>query len=366
VKVIVIGAGIIGVSIADRLASAGASVTVLDMRGPGQGASQASAGMLAPYTEAHGHDELLALGIRSLAMFDRLVSELEQTTGRQIEYHRTGTLEVAFDETHRGRLVRAHQALAAAGVDNALLDASELRRREPAAAATAAAALLTVPHGFVGVESLLSALVHRARFSGVVFVTPAESLAVEERGKSVQVRVGDHVEVADYTVIAAGCWSGRVRVKHKAALPVRPVRGQLLHLRWNGGRPGGIVWGPRCYVVPWSDGTVLVGATVEEAGFDEHATAEGVRELTDAVIELLPGARSARFGGVRVGLRPAVPDGLPVIGPLADAPRIVVATGHYRNGVLLAPVTAEIVVRHILEGVNDDALKITSPARLMS
>jgi glycine oxidase len=144
------------------------------------------------------------------------------------------------------------------------------------------------------------------------------------------------------------------------------VRGQLLQLRWTSPqRPRRIVWGPDCYTVPWSDGTLLVGATLEDAGFAETATVAGVESLTTAVTRLLPNAALAEWQMVRVGLRPALPDSLPAIGPLSRAPRVIVATGHYRNGVLLAPLTAEIVRRQILEGVSDPALEWTTPDRFL-
>src|SRR4029453_2435799 len=149
-----------------------------------------------------------------------------------------------------------------------------------------------------------------------------------------------------------------------AALPVRPVRGQLLRLHWTTGNPPArIVWSSGCDTVPWSSGAMLVGATLEEVGFDESATVEGVNALTAAVGALFPHARDARLEGVRVGLRPILPDALPAIGPIARAPRVVVATGHYRNGVLLAPLTADLVTRHLLDGAVDPAFRVTSPDR---
>src|SRR5690606_38500584 len=130
---------------------------------------------------------------------------------------------------------------------------------------------------------------------------------------------------------------------------VRPVRGQLLHLQWcEGDQPALNCWGPNCYVVPWSDGTLLVGATTEEVGFDEGSTVAGVHALTSAVVELMPHATGARIESIRVGLRPRLADELPAIGPFADAPRVVAATGHYRNGVLLAPLTAELVTNYLI------------------
>jgi len=367
VNVVVIGAGIVGVSIADALAVRGARVTVLDMRSPGRGASQASAGMLAPYIEAHDHPELLELGARSLALFDELIAGLRADTGREIEYARTGSLEVALTEDDTVRLAEIHRSLVSSGVRSEWLGVAELLRAEPTVSPSAAGALLIESHGLVGVDTLLRALIHRATFAGAVFESSAEAISVEQRNDRVDVRLdGRHLD-ADAVVIAGGSWSRRVRVANVSALPIRPVRGQLLHLRWHDSpRPARIVWGSRCYTVPWSDGSLLVGATVEDAGFEETPTVAGVHALTHHLLDLLPGARTASFDAVRVGLRPATADGLPAIGPLARAPRVIVATGHYRNGILLSPLTARMVSRCLLDREEDPAFAVTTPNRLVS
>lgn len=365
-KVVVLGAGVIGAAVADALALRGADVTILDMRPAGDGASQASAGMLAPYKEAHGDHRMLELGTRSLALYDDFVGGLTAATGLAIEYARSGTLEVALDSDGARRLEQEKQTLGAAGVAADLLDVVSLRQWDPSVTPDGLAGLLTRVHGFVGVSALVRALMHRARFSGAVFESPIEVASVESLRDGVEVQAGRQLYRAEMAVVAAGSWSRRVRVKHVAAFPTRPIRGQLLHLHWtDGAPPRQIVWGPRCYTVPWPDGTLLVGATAEDVGFDEHATVAGVQALTTAVTELLPRSASARVAGVRVGLRPAVPDGLPAIGPLARAPRVVMATGHFRNGILLAPLTAELVSRFILDGVRDDAFRLTSPDRFL-
>jgi glycine oxidase len=143
-------------------------------------------------------------------------------------------------------------------------------------------------------------------------------------------------------IVAAGSWSGRIEMPAPPPA-VKPIRGQLLRLSWNGPPPRHIVWGPECYVVPWQNGLVLVGATVEDVGFDERVTVAGVRELLQAVSELLPGATGATFVEARAGLRPASSDGLPIIRRASESvPELIYATGHYRNGVLLAPLTAKL------------------------
>ena len=164
-------------------------------------------------------------------------------------------------------------------------------------------------------------------------------------------------------VIAAGCWSGQIDTGDAPAVPVRPVRGQLLHLAWTAAPLAHVLWGARCYMVPWQDGTVLVGATVEEVGFAEDVTVAGVYTLISAAAELVPDTMSARFKEARVGLRPASSDTVPVIGPSPEMPGLFYATGHYRDGILLAPLTAVMLADGILEGRWHRLLDATSPAR---
>jgi glycine oxidase len=361
----VIGAGVIGLAVADELARRGVDVTILEMRAPGMGASQASAGILAPYVEAEAGSPLLELGVRSLALYDDFVAGLTSRTGRAIEYARTGTLQVAVDEAHAHTLSDERQALEMLGVDVEWIDAAGVRTAEPSVTDRALGALRIGVHGLVGVRSLVAALMHSARFAGAQLVTPIEGVDLSLRGDGVEVRTVDRAYQADRAVLAAGSWSSRIR-SPLPALPVRPVRGELLHLTWRSASttiPRAVVWGPACYCVPWRDGTLLVGATSEDAGFDERATVEGVRDLSRAVVDLLPAASRAALEGVRVGLRPALPDGLPAIGPFRGGPQVVAATGHFRNGILLAPITARIVASWLIDGAADASASATSPDR---
>jgi glycine oxidase len=165
-------------------------------------------------------------------------------------------------------------------------------------------------------------------------------------------------------VLAAGSWSGRIEIAGlPARAPVRPIRGQLLRLAWNGPMIRRVLWSERCYLVPWDDGTVLVGATVEDAGFDERTTTAGVRDLLEAAGEIAPRAWTAGFVDARAGLRPASADLLPIIGASRMFPNLMYATAHYRNGILLAPVTAAIVADAMLDNRVDPALAAVSPQR---
>ena len=365
--VLIVGAGVIGASIANALTRRGASVTVLDMRAPGHGASWASAGLLAPYTEAQEETPLLRMGIRSLSQFDDFIANAQTGSGQGIEYARTGTFEVAFSDEEAAHLRGVKSWLDRAAVRSEWIEGAHAREFEPTIAPHVRGGLFIPAHGFVGVGSLVSALLHSARFAGATVESPIEAVDVTHNRRGAVVRAGDRRYEADRVVIAAGSWSRRVRVAGVAAIPVRPVRGQLLHLRWTAERkPARPVWGPGCYTVPWSDGTLLVGATVEEVGFDESTTVAGVQSLTAAVSAMLPGAATAAVIDARAGLRPATADGLPIIGSSHAAPNVMFATGHFRNGILLAPLTAAMVEAALLDGQMDAMMKETSPERLVN
>ena len=363
-RVVVIGAGVVGTAVAEELAVRGASVTVLDMRSPGRGASQASAGALVPYIEAHEDTPLLSLGTRSLAMYDAFVERVVSRSGMRVEYSRVGTIDVGLDDEDAAKLHASKTWLDSRGVRNEWLDNASARSVEPAIAPAARCGLLVPEHGLVGVSALVKALVQSARAGGATFEAPVEAATVTPGASLVTIEAGDRTYEADFVVVAAGSWTRRVRVVGIESPPVRPIRGQLLHLAWPGvERPTRVIWGPRCYAVPWSDGSLLLGATVEDVGFDETWTVSGVHDLTTAAIELLPKTLHASIEAVRVGLRPATPDHFPAIGPFAKAPRVVAATGHYRNGVLLAPLTAKLVADVVLDRASDSMLALTSPDR---
>ena len=354
--VVVIGGGIIGCAVARELARRGAAVRMFEARTVGAGATQASAGILAPYIEAHDRGTLFDLGIRSLGLYDSFVRDVSEESGLTVEYRRCGTLEVATDAATAARLRET------TGETLQWLDPIEARGQEAALATSIEGAMLVKDHGYVAVPALMDALSWAALRQGVQIEAAHRVTAIRFDDSSIDIGTDDGTSwSADYVVIAAGSWSGRLSVDDNAAAAVRPVRGQLLRLHWRGAPLRHIVWGPDCYVVPWQDQTVLVGATVEDVGFDERTTAAGVRDLLDAVCELLPEAWRATFLEARVGLRPATPGGLPFIGRSERSPRLVYATGHYRNGVLLAPLTARMVGDLIADGTEDAAMRQLRP-----
>jgi glycine oxidase len=361
VNVIVVGAGIVGCAVAYELASRGAAVRILDMREVGAGATRASAGVLCPHIEGHA-PELLQLGVRSLAMYDQFIARVADDSRQRIEYRRAGTLEVALTEEDASRLYAQAERHRAADLDHRMLNPREARSFEPALSEAITAALFIPAHGYVGVQGLTRALAAAAAAHGAVVEHASTVERVVQRGARVEVTVARGGIEADAVVIAAGPWSSAIDVGAGRA-PVKPIRGQLLHLAFPSPPVARVIWGADCYLVPWQDGSLLVGATAEDVGFDETATVAGVRDLLDGACELLPAAWSARFHEVRVGLRPATSDELPIIGRSSSMPGVFYATGHYRNGVLLAPLTARVVADLVLERTEAPELVLTRPAR---
>jgi glycine oxidase len=362
--IIVVGAGIVGCAVAYELARRGASVELLDERPVGMGATQASAGVLAPYIEAREGSVLLEMTVRSLRLYDEFIARVSADSGISIPYRRTGTIDIAFSESDLTRLQTTAQVLARRGVPALLLDAPTARAEEPLAAEDATGALLIEEHGYVSANELTRALVAAARHHGAQLVEQSRVRRIHQRDGDVIVDTDRGSLASNAVVLAAGSWSGTIDIDGVAIrVPVRPVRGQLLYLEWIGPSLRRVTWSSRCYMVPWDDGTVLVGATSEDAGFDERLTVSGVHDLLQAACDVVPHAWSATFRGARVGLRPGTTDDLPVIGASSIIPNLMYATGHYRNGVLLAPLTAALVADAMLDDRVDAMLETVRPAR---
>lgn len=360
--VAVIGAGVIGGSIAYELGMRGASVRLVDSRGAGLGATQAAAGMLVPYIEGFGRP-ILTMAARSLGMYDAFIERVARDSGIRVGYQRTGSLQVAMADEPIDEFAATAACASAAGIRCTLLDGKQARETDPQLSPDVRSGLLIPDHGFVVATELTGALLTAAVKQGARVRAPERVSRISPQGESLEVQLGDERMTARHVVIAAGSWSGQIEISGVPALPVRPVRGQLLQLRSGGPPLHRITWGSRCYLVPAAPGSVFVGATVEDAGFDERATVAGVHDLLDAASDLVPCLWQATFAGVRVGLRPAAPDGLPIIGRSKQVPGLIYATGHFRNGVLLAPLTARVVADLVLENREDAVLSTTSPQR---
>jgi glycine oxidase ThiO len=353
-RVVVVGTGVIGCAIARELSIRGAACTFVDPRRAGQGATQASAGMLAPYVEAHGGGPMLDLCVRSLGLYDEWIAGVRQdgialggrTDIELPDYGRIGTLEIALSPDRAAALRGGH---------GAWLEPDAVASLVPQLAPTAGA-LRNELHGYVDPRQLTDTLAESAESRGVV----SESARVERidrRGGILLVDLGpDRTALeADAVVLAAGAWTNRIHGVRTP--PVRPVRGQLL-LHWGDvGRIPAILWGPDCYIVPRRyPAQLMIGATVEDAGFDERPTEDAREQLFEAAQRLLPGLTRDGIHEVRVGLRPATPDELPVIGDDPSEPGVFHASGHYRNGILLAPITAQLIADLVLDNRRDSCL----------
>lgn len=361
--VIVVGAGIVGCTVAYELAKAGARVHVLEPRRPGQGATRASAGILAPYIEGHA-DIFRDLGARSLEMYDGFIARLRDDSGHEIPYQRNGTFELAFSDADVERLNGLAATLWKQGVEARWITPDDFGDIEPLAARNAQGALLIPIHGFVGVTPLTLAAAAAAEKSGARFTFDVGAVRVYPLpGHRVGVQSAQSMWDADRVVLAAGSWSSQITVQGADAVPVKPIRGQLIQLQAQPGAIRRVLWGPNGYLVPWPDGAILVGSTVEDVGFDEHHTEEAVSKLQAAAIELVPLLAAAPVTGVRTGLRPRGPDELPILGSSRAVPGLVYATAHYRNGVMFTPLTVELVRDLVFDRATDPALRDLDPSR---
>jgi glycine oxidase len=345
------------------MAARGLSVEIVDPD-PTGGASWAAAGMLAPVTEVHpGEESLLRLNLASAGLYPGFVAALEEATGLDVGYRRSGTLIVARDSDDNVALDDLFRYQTGLGLEVERLNGREARRHEPALSPRTRGGILVPGDHQVDNRALVSALLAACEAKGASLRRSTVS-GVEPGESGVDV-VLEHGEVLrpGTVVVAAGAASSRISGLEAAALPpVRPVKGQLLHLRATTPLLGGNVRGLDAYLVGRSDGRLVVGATVEEQGFDVRITAGAVRDLLHAAYELVPGITELELVETAAGSRPATPDNAPVIGRTA-APGVLIATGHYRNGVLLAPITAEAIAELVVGGEVDDLMAAFSPAR---
>jgi glycine oxidase len=357
-RIAIVGAGIIGCAVAFELARRGGDVTVFDGREVAGGATQASAGILAPYTEAHGGGPLFDLAVRGLQAYDAFVERVRESSALPFEYRRSGTLEIAEDDDRAGELRARLSAEWAVAAGLQWLDPDALKAQAPAVTHRAVGALRCAAHGHVAVGTFVGAIADAAQKLGAHIHAGTAVSRVELGSSGIDLHVGAKRRTYDRVVLASGAWTPSIDPLGRTAGRIRPVRGQLVRLVSPGIAPAAVVWGRSCYLVPWEDGTLLVGATSEDAGFEERATVEGVRGLLEAAEELMPALGRATFDGVRIGLRPASSDGVPLLGPAED-PRLVYATGHFRNGILLAPLTAALIANYILANARDPVFATT-------
>ncbi|MGW1002802.1 glycine oxidase ThiO [Streptomyces sp. NPDC002520] len=356
--VLVIGGGIIGLVTAWRAAQRGLATAVVDPE-PGGGAAQVAAGMLAAVTELHyGEETLLALNLESARRYPDFAAELTELTGHDLGYRRCGTLAVALDADDRAHLRELHTLQQRSGLDSQWLSGRECRRLEPMLAPGVRGGLRVDGDHQIDPRRLASALVAACERSGVVFHRSwVERLdVVRDRAAGVTTTDGTAL-TAGQVVLAGGSLSGRLAGMPDHLLPpVRPVKGQVLRLTvprryapFLSRTVRAVVRGSQVYLVPRENGELVVGATSEELGWDTTVTAGGVYELLRDAHELVPGITELPLTETRAGLRPGSPDNAPLLGP-SGLDGLLLATGHYRNGVLLTPVTGDVMAELLTGG----------------
>lgn len=352
-RVAVIGGGAIGLSIGWRLAAAGCGVDVFDAGAAGRGASWAAAGMLAASLEAEPQeDPLLNLTRASLALWPDFVRELEAATGLSVGYRREGTIAVAGTRDEAARLRFTYEFQRSLGLPVEWLSGAAVREREPCLAATTVAGALCASDHQVDNRQLVAALLAALAGVGGRLHEHCPAALVVDGGHARGVRADGRFWPADVVVLAAGAWSSGIEGwPGTLKLPVRPVKGQMVMLQMPAEAPllRHVVWAPKAYLVPRADGRLLIGATVEDRGFDTTVTAGGIYALLDAGWRTLPGIEDLPIVETWAGLRPGSRDDAPILGA-SPVDGLIVATGHYRNGILLTPITAAAIAEFVLTG----------------
>jgi glycine oxidase len=346
--VVIAGAGLIGSSIAFELAQAGLKVAVFDRAEPGREASWASAGILSPAPESPALISMVPLAKASMNLYPALVANVEEISGENVGYRAKGTIDVFFNKeaiADLSTLIALHHGM---GLKAEPLRPEDARELEPSLSPELEAAALRPDEASVDNRAFTHTMLSAAKKSGAeVFAGSSVTGIVKQGNRCVGLKLGNETVSAKWTVIAAGCFSAEIEGVKEFA-PVRPAKGQMVSLRADGLKIDRVIWGEKIYIVPRNDGRILAGATVEYVGFDKHVTAGGIEKILSAAIEVIPEFANARIEETWAGLRPDSPDHLPILGP-PDIDGLMIATGHFRSGVLLTPITARLVRQWITE-----------------
>lgn len=346
--VLIVGGGIMGSVCALALARRGARVLVLEKSVPGAEASSAAAGILGAQAEAHEPGRESELFLRSRALYEDWVRGLEAATGLEVGYRKCGVLQVARSQQELEALSAQSQWQRDGGQVAEVREGAWLRERAPSLAASLEGAVWLPEDGQVDPPKLLRALQIAASSAGVEYRSGAQVRRVDiegERARGVVLEDGSHLR-AEFVVLAAGSWSTLVEGAPLDPGAVRPARGQIVQLQLRAPVLDQVVFGAGVYLVPRRDGRVLIGSTLEMVGYHKDVTARGVRDLLNAATSLVPALEDASLTGTWSNFRPFAPAGGPFIGP-SRVRRLLLATGHYRNGILLAPVTGELIAEAV-------------------
>lgn len=362
--VAVVGGGILGCALAYYLAERGASVAVLEAGRVGEAATGASAGMLAPVAEAKRPGAFLDLVVAALRDYPAAIREVEDASGLSTGYNQRSILRVAFSEEDEEKFQNALPMYDLAGLPYRRLDGDEARREEPALGAEARSAILSPEEGQVLPRQLVLAFRYAAELRGARIFEDTEALDVESQGDhATRVRTLQGCLEADTVVLANGAWTSRFQECLHTAIPVYPVRGQIVALKSLPMPVRHVLYSYSGYAVPWPDGRLICGATQEEAGYVAHTTVDGVLQVLAGARRLVPGVGQAEIASTWAGLRPGSPDGMPLLGPARGWDNVWLATGHFRNGILLGPYTARLLADSIRAGALVKELAPFDPSR---
>jgi glycine oxidase len=351
--VVVIGAGIIGCAAAWALARAGMQVVVLERSRVAAESSGAAAGILAPRVHA-SESAIFPLAMASHARFGSLVAELREETGLDVEFARSGVFDLAFDEAREEALRDKVRWLQELGHDVAWLERQDVLTEEPALSSDLRGGFFDADAYHVSPSRLTNAFAQAAGRRGVTFRFGLDVLGIRGsngRASAVQTTAGD--VATERVVVAGGAWTSQFGSWLGLAIPVFPAKGQILTVSAVPPPLRAVIFGMEGYLLPRLDGTVVVGATVEQTGYDKNLTAGGVAWLLNTLRALCPALADAPLDRIWTGLRPGSPDDLPIVGQPPNWENVTIATGHYRNGIMLAPITAQIVSDLVTRGATD-------------
>jgi len=367
--VVIIGGGVIGLSIARALALRGAGeICLIERAGIGHEASFAAAGMLAPQAEANARDDFFTLACRSRDLYANFAESLRAETGIDIELDTTGTLYLALSYHDLVEIEKRFAWQSAAGLDVEKLTPPQVCELEPNVNQNVLGALRFPLDVQVENRRLLSALTNSVAKLGVEIITETSVESVKSESDRVRgVQTSRGFIACGKVIVAAGTWSGFISVGQTSAskpvLKIEPVRGQMISLDARPQLTRHVIYSPRGYIVPRQDGRLLAGSTSEYAGFAKHVTAGGISAILVNAQEISPAVSNLPIVDTWAGLRPRAPDNLPVLGPCDEIGGLFYATGHYRNGILLAPVTGELIAEAVVDGVVSPLLGPFSPNR---
>ncbi len=339
---VIAGGGVIGASIALELASAGLKVALFDINEPGKEASWASAGMISPAPENPGMIPFVPISLASVALYPEFVRNVEELSGIDVGYRTDGAIDAILDGNVEEELSTVIALQHGVGLRAEALSAQQAREMEPALSEEIEAAIFRPDEASLNTRTFTAAVLKAAQNKGVQIVSGNGAKAIwKEDGRCRGLILENGQAEAKFTIIAAGCFSARIDGAAPYA-PVFPAKGQMLSLSCEAVKIERVLWLEHTYLVPRNDGRIVAGSTIERGGFDHDVTAGGLKKILTEAVKLAPGLETARIEETWAGLRPDSPDHLPILGP-TDLDGLLIATGHFRSGILLAPITARLI-----------------------